>query len=781
MRKLFYLILFITFYVCHASAQNTQSVALNFCRENFKFSYDKNGSLVIGSRNYVCGYGSDTSEPGLPLVSINIRIQNGCSYEGVSYTGEQNKIFENVVVTANPTGIPTNVTTTTHVNQVAYSKSIYPSNNIQFVEESRFDGYTILRFLVCPFVYNAKEKSLYLIDNMSLNINLKAATAVYDLETGGENMAELVNSTIVNSETFNTVAQPQISVIDTASSLKKEHNYIIVTSSKLADSFKPLATWKTMKGVKAKIATIDEIVKKYPAKDTQLSIKYYLYDMYKNDGLKYVLLGGDDSVVPVRGCYGIAGERGKPNFREDFHIPTDLYYSCFGGDFSWDANNNGIYGELADNISMNPSIFVTRAPVRSTEDVNAFVNKITGYERNPNKNGWTNNILMAGDMLSGYDDTDGQSDSKIKGDELFDEYIYKNWNGKRTRLYDTYSDTDGAFLNIQTFQKELQRGYTFVDMISHGEPNLWQFGKEYYSLNESNAVENPRYTIITTMSCSTNAFDSFSGDRGRYYDDPCLSESFIRNQKSGVIAYLGCSREGWYIPQPYYDLTYSLQYEALFYENLLNGNVQDKNFGKVVAIAKQQMAPLCSQYGENRWIQYGLNPVGDPEMPVYIYSPSSFDGKCKWRFDKNGTYLDTGVDGCTACIMSTNDNGQSIYIVKSEIRKVYVPNKTVSVCITKQGYIPWCDKYVFTPNNSSIASCSINRADGNVTIATDIANDAKESVLVLSSVSGEKLSTTNVPTGTHTTAIEKSKIKEGVNIISLYVNGKLADSKNIIK
>lgn len=772
MKKLLFLLMVL--YCCHIAAQNTQRVTLDFGQQNFSFAYDENGSLVIGSKKYICGYTSNIKEPGLPMIPVNIRVQSKYSYDGFSYTGEPSKILNNVFVAANPMGIPTNSVEVQPIKQVKYEDKIFPSSNVQLVEESKFDGYTVLRFLVCPFVYNAKENSLSLISSMTLNVNLKPMSS-FNLEygDGGENMSELVNSIVVNPQKAEAQAFPVLP--DTTISVWKPCKYLIITSSDLADSFKPLASWKTQKGLGAEIVTTDEIIAEYPEKDIQLSIKSYLYDMYKN-GLQYVLLGGDDSIVPVRGCYGKAGI--YESSREDYKIPTDLYYSCFDGDFSWDANSNGIYGEVSDNISMNPSIFVTRVPVRSIEDVSAFVNKVIDYEKRPN---WNNKILMVGNKLSNDDTTSGQSDAQIKSEELYNQYINRYWSGYRTRLYDTYSDVNNNPLNDVSLQNELQKGYAFADVISHGNPECWQFNNNRYSLDKAKTVENPSHTIITTIACSTNAFDSFVGEHGRYFDDPCLSESFIRNPKSGIIAYLGCSREGWYSNLPLYNLTYSLQYEALFYENLLGTNNCDKNFGKIVAITKQQMAPLCTQNGENRWIQYGLNPIGDPEMPIYTSHPQSFNVHSVWKSDKNGLYLDTGVDDCTVCIMSAEDNGKSYYDVRHGVRTVLIPNKSVNICITKTGYIPWCESRLFIPYDNKIASCSINRTDGNVVIATNIENKAKKSTLVLSSINGEKLFSVDVPTGTHTTNIEMAMIKKGVSLVSLYVDGKLTDSKNIVK
>ncbi|MDE6410270.1 MAG: hypothetical protein K2K81_08560 [Muribaculaceae bacterium] len=65
-------------------------------------------------------------------------------------------------------------------------------------------------------------------------------------------------------------------------------------------------------------------------------------------------------------------------------IPTDLYYACFDEQFDWDANKNGILGELDDNISVEPNIIVTRLPMTLPKDIGSIVRKIVDYEKSGN-------------------------------------------------------------------------------------------------------------------------------------------------------------------------------------------------------------------------------------------------------------------------------------------------------------------------------------------------------------------------------------------------------------
>ena len=79
--------------------------------------------------------------------------------------------------------------------------------------------------------------------------------------------------------------------------------YLIVTTKSLAPYFKPLALWKTQKGFKAEIVTVEEITAQHQGMDIPLAIKTYLRDQYEKNNLRYVLLGGEDRNEPVRKCY----------------------------------------------------------------------------------------------------------------------------------------------------------------------------------------------------------------------------------------------------------------------------------------------------------------------------------------------------------------------------------------------------------------------------------------------------------------------------------------------
>lgn len=667
----------------NVNAESSQTVSVSFDKKDFNLSYDEKGMLCIGSNVHNVDYGTDFTVPGLPLIPINVLIPNGYTYQDVSFSQNKTLYLENVLVAPVPISVPTSTSVSTPIQLTEYDKVSYPQSPVKYVNTNDFDGYNVVCFLVSPFEYDTENKRLYFTNKFTLSIHL---TPCVTRTTGSYNvnskLADVVKSIVVNAEDIENASTETLSANVESDNI----DYVVITSSALKESFNQLVAWKRAKGVKAQVITLEYINSHYEGNTVPLKIKTCIKDLYTNKGLKYVLLGGDDTVVPVQRCYGIVN---NDNNYSDTTIPTDLFYACFSGSFDWNADGDGVFGETTDNVNLAPSVFVTRVPVRTSSHVSAFVNKILQYEKTPTANGWNNNILMAGTKLW------NKGDAEAKGQILFSSYISPYWNGGRKRFYDTATDFSGGAaydLTATNIQNQLSQGYAFVDMITHGNQTIWstETGASYSS-SYGSSLSSGKPSIITTMACLTNAFDSSTKGGTQ---DPCLSESLIRNANNGVVAYLGCSRYGWGYTNNT-SIGPSLQYEAEFYKALLTSTITDKNFGVIVATAKAAMASKCTSDGAMRWIQYGLNPIGDPEMPIFTNTPQSFTNVSVTR-GATGLTVTTNVSGCRICVMDSN--GGDYYNVLTNVQNATFANtpSNVSICVTKQGYIP---KIINVTNN----------------------------------------------------------------------------------
>ena len=134
-------------------------------------------------------------------------------------------------------------------------------------------------------------------------------------------------------------------------------DYVIVTSATYDSIFRRLAEWKTQKGIRTVTRDIAWILGAFPGRDDAEKLRSYLQAL-PDSGVEYVLLGGDVSVVPFRKAFAMISE-GNLHERED-SLPCDLYFADLDGD--WDADGDGVFGEVADSVDLYPDLVVGRAP-----------------------------------------------------------------------------------------------------------------------------------------------------------------------------------------------------------------------------------------------------------------------------------------------------------------------------------------------------------------------------------------------------------------------------------
>lgn len=101
------------------------------------------------------------------------------------------------------------------------------------------------------------------------------------------------------------------------------------------------------------------------------------------------------------------------------------------------------------------------------------------------------------------------------------------------------------------------------------------------------------------------------------------------------------------------------------------------------------MLPYCDYYSGYRWLQFSLNPIGDPEMPIFIKEPLRFNfAKC--NLTKDNLTIDTGLSDARVCIMSKEDIGHEYFKVFEDTQNLHLSSFPLkcNICITRQDYIP---------------------------------------------------------------------------------------------
>ena len=678
MRTKHILSLLIFFHVL-LSAQDTYRISFDlqdFSIENI------GGILSISSSQHDCFLLGDTLSPALPYMTYRILRPENSSSENFEVHMEKEILFEDVSILSNPKEIEIGSVSANagdeYVGSLASKPMLTPC---VFAGDHCLKGYSFASFNITPFVYDAALKELSFISEITITIKPQITK---NFQSNNKirrkaNKDEILDK-VINPRDFSRFYS-DISLNTDASAENVE--FLIVTTDELVESFKPLMGWKIQKGIRSEIITINDIYAIYEGNTQQLKIKHCLQDYYQNKGLKWVLLGGDDTLVPVQRCYAIVN-----NETEDSRIPTDLFYACFDNAFDWDANKNGIAGEVADNIDLYPEVYVSRLPVRNSEDVNVFVRKLLMYEKQATNVSNANTLLLTGTQLWDWPNNPlDQSDAHQKSEIMYNDYIAPYWNAVKYQFYDTGTSFTGNAsydLTVSNLQKQITNGYHFIHMATHGSALTWSMEQgNSFDTNNALAVQNEDATIIVTMACTTNAFDDAI--------DPCLSEAFMRNPNSSCLAYLGGSRSGWGYSGTS-RLGTSFMYDAHFFKKLFTGEpASDKyKFAAVASAAKEQMISSSMYNGSGRWVQFSLNPIGDPTMEIFTETPQKFSQPTITTNGTSVTVSTGGVPGCTIAVTSM-DYGNSYFQVVENISSHTFTNVETPYCvtITKHNYVPY--------------------------------------------------------------------------------------------
>jgi len=825
----------------------TDVLELSFNESDFVITTEESGLTYISSISKIASYTDDVSQPALPYFSSSVTLPVGSVYKRFDVTCSKQLIKTDVVLAPNSMSVAISsipaVNATPIKNTPDYTRSSYPETNFSYVGASNTDEASLLHFYYTPFVYDAVNKNLYFIHDIKATIywekNVDADTHTDSAGTAPRKTFGWTRPPIRFDTTAQKIDSMGLSGPIQAVAINR-YDYLIITNRELKASFEPLAEWKELKGVSSKVVTVESIYKDNSTDDKPLQIKKYIQNEHKFNLIKYVLLGGDDEVVPVRYTYCAGSDRSSNQ------IPADLYYGCLSeSSFDWNKDKDDKYGEFSDSINLVPTVYVTRAPVRTPEDATAFVNKVLTYEKTPT---YSNTILTGGTVLWGYtpniiyeDEPVGpqhHSDAETKSTNLYNNFIKPYWSGERHLLFDTNTSFAGGRdyqMNAKHLSERLSSGYSFVSILTHGYSTSWSLHEPIFynpqmhemikgessSYNNSTAMaqSNPVSTIVTTIACHTNAFDTYRHSSWSGYNtDPCLSECLIRNPNSGVVAYFGSSRESWGNGFDRHALGNSLQYEALFYQYLFSDELTDKNFGRIAAAAKRAKVSeaMINPYDSvkhkytdvntYRWLQYSLNPIGDPEMPIFTETPKKFDSLTVTV--RNDTVeVSTGVAGSKVCIKGLSRLYYRVGYSSGTVKFKGVPEQ-FSVCVTKQNYIPKIYTIAMQPNgkmkmqevesleqlteknigldalmqaDSKIAGCTLNRAAGTLAVSTQIDGNYDSASILITNLTGNREKNVRIPDGETDVTTNISALPAGVHVVSLVVDGNIVDSKRIIK
>ena len=469
--------------------------------------------------------------------------------------------------------------------------------------------------------------------------------------------------------------------------------YLIICHELHVDECALLRDWKTRKGVPAAIKTWQEIVATYAGVDDAEKVRNCIKDYYLNHSTMWVAIAGTAPKASsyLRGCYcDVYGT-------VDAAIPCDLYFSDLDG--TWNNDNDSYWGETTDGTDLYPDVYVGRLPVNTGVQCSTAVHKVLTYEGCYSvPTDYQRHMAFMGEWL------DAETDAAINKNMIDNESVPARFDPIE-KLYESTGTLDHA-----SAMAALNSGKGIVNHDGHGNVSIVSIGSGVLSMDDFMALTNaPRYTVFYTLACDPGAFDVVMG---------CLGRSFVESPNGGGF-FVGNSRYGWYWPGQSGYGTGDV-YDREFFKSMFVRGLS--NLGAIHADAKVRRIPYSAYDDSDRWTQFSLNLLGDPETPVWTDTPKtvtvshpagaetgegtfsvsvSSSGSpvaqarvCLWKGNDVYAVDETAADGGVAFAISPADTG------------------TMLVTVSRVGYLPYLGSAYVEEGLSGVAGGESGAAIG---------------------------------------------------------------------
>ncbi len=440
---------------------------------------------------------------------------------------------------------------------------------------------------------------------------------------------------------------------------------LIVTDHSFESAFNELAQRRNDQGILTEVFTMDSVYASASGRDNAEKLRNFVIEYYTTNGLDFLLLGGDTDAVPFRYAYAMTCEAGF-HARED-SLPCDLYFSDLDG--TWDANNNDIFGEVADNVDLHPDIFVGRATVENVTEAETFVANIAAYEDCVQDDHLQRVLFLAEILWMNPYTNSGESKDYID-EEFLPDFL------DITKLYQALGNE-----NLSTTMAALNAGQNFINHDGHAWYSTMGVGDDYMDIPDVDAVNSGGRLAASMYSigCWSAAFD---------FD--AIAEHFVTNPNGGAVGFIGNSSYGWGSPgNPCYG--YSDALDHLFHDYLYSD--WSLTNGELLALTKEYFIPYSHWENVYRWHQYDVNLLGDPSLRACRIAPSYITVDCPDLVTVNTSLIPVQVSGAnpaglTVCVHDEGSNWEVAELDASGAHTFYLPDPVsgeVRVTVTGPG------------------------------------------------------------------------------------------------
>jgi hypothetical protein len=414
---------------------------------------------------------------------------------------------------------------------------------------------------------------------------------------------------------------------------------LIIAPAGTIDGFGDFVDWKRALGIATRLEAMEDIDASESGEDLAARIRARIQRAVSDEGTRWVLLGADAPLIPVRKVYTWVDVDFEGAFYED-SIATELYYADLDGD--WDGDGDGAYAEPEDGMDLLPEVAIGRIPARSAAQVQDYTDKLFLYERWPETDYQQTGLLL------------GEWAGQASGLDFYSSTALESWivplfpdDFVLTRLYEAWEDHEGAIDNtVSTQTTAFESGQNLILNFGHGVAsyignlslaNLW------------NLQPSGRPGLLATTECSGCDFEN-------EYVDHSACEAYVLSAGGGA-AYLGNTHVG--IGFPSLSNFYIAMYEDIFEDEeqlSLGERIRDTQ------IAYTTPEALAEEGHPDRWSALVMVLMGDPTIVPWRTTPLEPElSKVQWY---------RHADGPVACYEVSLDGqpvlGARVTLTKSE-------------------------------------------------------------------------------------------------------------------
>lgn len=552
----------------------------------------------------------DPGNPEIPLMGVNILLPQynelfSVEVVSITYFPQTEELAIKPAVKPVPLSQREHASIILQENKAIYSSdNVYPASVTGDISTHFLSGHGIGSFTICPIEYTPASNQVKFIKEITLKIN-----------TGKTRKALEANRFLKNSPRISQKLSTIVSNPSATSSYaylperdSDPYDLLIITSDALLPGFEDYVDYKTETGFFVKTITVEEIYATYPGLDNQDKIRNCIIDYYTENGIGFVILGGDgdpanptDNIIPPRGFIA----------DDDSDIAADMYYANLDG--TWNDDNDNLWGE-PNEWDLYSEVCIGRLCVDSLTELANFLNKVMLYQSSP----VTADIekgVMIGESLNSYT-WGGTYKDEIDAGGTYNGYTTVGFPANFTidKLYEMTAMWDKA----DVFDQFNNDGINLMNHLGHSNVtyNMKMYNSDLTTTNFTNDGVTRGFVIGYSQGCYNGSFDNRG--TGSSYGSDCFAETFTALE-TGEVASIANSRYGWYNPggtnssSQYYDRQF---FDAIFGDNLTL-------IGDAHADAKETDVSYMVNNSNWRWVAYELNLFGDPTMDIWTEVPTN--------------------------------------------------------------------------------------------------------------------------------------------------------------